>query len=271
MQLTVPPTVTQNMARAKSLLARNEPVRALDALLSAINTFESAEVMGRARSGVEISLRECVDLCNNHKEIQRLIRRISKSDKAVIAYTPGEEGKLATVLRLVRKALAESDNAARQAAEEEALEQKKAQFEAARNAIQSGETPKGRALLRRLGEEYGSEPGVLATIGEILIEAGFLLDAVPYLEQSIADFPRESGAYAALASCYKSLRELEKAEKLYLAAIKEFGAHPKTLANLGALYVAWNKRDKAFEVLRQAVRLDPENRELAALFASVDR
>ena len=271
MQLTVPPTVAQNMARTKSLLARNEPVRALESLLSAIHTFESAEVMGRARSGVEISLRECVDACNNHKEIRRLIQTLAKSDKAAIAYTPGEEPKLAGVLRLIHKALAESKNAAQQAAAEEALAQKQAQFDAARQAIRNGETPKGRALLRRLSEEYGAEPGVLASIGTILIEANFLLDAVPYLEQAIADFPRESGAYAALSSCYMSLRELDKAEKLYLAAIREFGAHPRTLTNLGKLYVEWNKRDKAFEVLQQVLRLEPDNEEAAALFAKVDR
>lgn len=271
MQLTVPPTVAQNFARAKSLFGRNEPVRALEALISAINTYEAAQVLGRARAGVEFSIQECVDACNNHKEIRGLIRKIAKSGTAAIAYAPGEEAKLVSVLNLIRKALAEAENAGKKAAEEEARERKEAQFEAAQKAIQSGEIPKGRALLRRLGEEYGSEPGALASIGSILVAANFPHDAVPYLEQAVADFPRESQAYAMLASCYLDLREHEKAEKLYLAAIKEFGAHPRTLTNLGKLYIQWNKKDKAFDVLRQAVRLDPDNKETADLFAKVDR
>ncbi|SBV95597.1 putative Tetratricopeptide repeat family protein [uncultured delta proteobacterium] len=271
MQLTVPPTVAQNFARAKSLLGRNEPVRALEALVSAINTFEAAEVLGRARAGVEFSIQECVDACNNHKDIRGLIRKIARSDTAAIVYVPGEEAKLVAVLGLIRKALTEAENAGQKAAEEEARTRKEAQFAAAHNAIRNGETPKGRALLRRLGEEYGSEPGALAAIGSILVEANFPHDAVPYLEQAIAAFPRESRAYAMLASCYLDLRELEKAEKLYLAAIKEFGAHPKTLTNLGKLYIQWNKKDKAFDVLRQAVRLDPDNAEIAELYAKVDR
>lgn len=271
MQLTVPPTVAQNFARAKSLLGRNEPVRALEALISAINTFEAAQILGRARAGVEFSIQECVDGCNNHKEIRGLIRKLANSDTAAIAYAPGEEAKLVTVLGLIRKALTEAENAGQQAAEEEARIRKDAQFAAARQAIQDGETPKGRALLRRLGEEYGAEPGALVAIGSILVEANFPHDAVPYLEQAVADFPRESQAYAMLAACYLDLRELEKAEKLYLAAVKEFGAHPKTLTNLGKLYIQWNKKDKAFEVLRQAVRLDPDNAEIAELYAKVDR
>jgi len=271
MQLTVPPTVSQNIARAKKLLERNDVVRALESLILGLNTFEATQVMSRVRVGVEFSIQECVDACNVHKDIRELIQSIAQSDKAVIIYTPGEEAKLVAVLGLVRKALVKAEAQEQQAALERARRQKEMQFAAARQALLQGELPKGRALLRRIGEEYSADLGVLALIGNILIEAGFLADATPYLEQAIADFPREKDAYGALATCYMTLREYEKGEKLYKAAIKEFGAHPRTLTNLGKLYLQWGKREKAFEVLQQVVRRDPDNKEAAELFAKVDR
>ncbi len=271
MQLTVPPAVAGNIARAKSLLGRNETIRGLDALLAAISLFTEAKVVGRGRSGTEIALRECVDICNGNSVIRDLLRSLAKSDKAAIAYTPGQEAKLAAVLNIVRKALAEIEGARAQAAEEERFQRKESLFDTARKCFQSGEAPKGKAILRKLGEEFGEEKGVLADIGKLLSEAGFLPDAAAYFEQAVENFPRESGPYGELAACYAALREYEKAERLYRSAIREFGVHPRTLIHLGKIYIAWNKRDKAFDVLQQAARLDPANQEAAELFAKVDR
>ena len=271
MQLTVPPTVAQDFARTKSLLGRNETIRALEAFTSGLNTFEAAHVLGRARAGVEFTIQECVAVCNNHKDIRNLLQRLSKSDKAAIAYKPGEEAQLVSVLGIIRKALVEAEGAEQRAVEEEVRQYKVSQLAAAHQALQSGEAAKGRALLRRLGEDHSNDQSVLFRIADMLIQAGFMPDAVPYLEQSVADFPRESNAYGVLATCYMTLQEYEKAETLYKAAIKDFGAHPKTMANLGKLYIQWNKKEKAFEVLQQVVRREPDNAEVAELFAKVAR
>ena len=271
MQLTVPPSVSQDIARAKKLLERNEAVRALDSLILGLNGFEAAHVLGRARTGVEFSIRECVEACNGDKNIRGVIRHFAKSEKASITYTPGEEGKLVGILGLLRKALVEAGSAAQRAEEEKTRQRRDTQITTAWKAMRNGELPKGRALLRKTGEEFGSELEVLTMIGDILIEFDFLLDAVPYLEQAIANFPRNGKAYGTLASCYITLREYEKAEKLYRAAIKEFGTHPKTMLNLGKLYLQWNKKENALEVLQQVLRREPDNKEAAELFAQLDR
>ncbi|MDL2209573.1 hypothetical protein LJC26_02070 [Desulfovibrio sp. OttesenSCG-928-O18] len=270
-QLIVPPSVTQNIARSKSLVKRDEPIRALDALLAALDLFEPEKIVGKARSVVEINIYESVTELNSHTRIKRLIQEVAHSDKAAIAYKPGEEGKLAVVLKILRKALAEADAAKAEAAENSAVHRKEELLEKGKACLASGEAPRGKASLRRLSEEYGTEPGVLEEIGRILVAANYKDDAIEFLEQAIELFPRASGAYGVLADCYMTLREFEKGEALYTNAIKEFGAHPKTLVNLGKLYIAWNKRDKAFEVLNKAVRQDPTNEEAKELFAKVDR
>lgn len=271
MQLTVPPSVTQNLARVKSLLGRGETIRALDSFLAAIGLFEEAQIVGRARAGAEIVFRECVDLCNRNAQIRNLIKEIAKSDTAVIAYTAGQESQLASVLRILRKGLAEAETAKEQAALAEAENRREAMFAKALEYFSAGEAPKGRAMLRKIGDEFGGEPGILARVGHILAETDFMPDAVPYFEQAITDFPRDSAPYSELAGCYLKLHEYEKAETLYMAAIRTFGAHPRTLTNLGRLYLTWNKRDKAFEALQQAQRHAPESEEIAALLAKAER
>lgn len=270
-QLQAPPSVIQNIARAKSYVKRDEPVRALDCLLTALELFKPEAILGKARYVVEVNILECVTDLNSHPKIRGILQTFAKSKKAAIAYAPGEEAKLVPVLKILRKALVEMENEKKRAAEALVANRKVSLFEKGKRHIAEGETPRGKAVLRQLGDEFGHEAGVLADIGKILIGAGLQWDAIEFLEQAVEGFPKASGAYADLVACYLAMREYEKAETLYVKAIKEFGEHPQTLVNLGKLYIAWNKRDKAFEILNKAVHRDPGNQEAKELLAKVDR
>lgn len=269
LQLNAPPSVTQNIARAKSYVKRDELIRALDCLLSALELFQPDTIIGKARYVVEVNILECVADLNSHAKIRSLLQSVAKSANVSIAYTPGEEAKLAPVLQILRKALMETEAAKLRAAEEAVSNRKEALFAKARQHLAEGETPRGKAVLRQVGDEFGGEPGVLADIGKILIGKGLQWEAIEFLEQAVENFPRSSGPYADLVACYLEMREYEKAEKLYLKVIKEFGEHPKTLVNLGKMYISWNKKDKAFDVLNKAVRKDPGNEEARALYAKL--
>lgn len=270
-QLTVPASVGQNIARAKSLVKRNEPARAIEALLGALAAFEPQKLVGKARSVAEITIYEAVTELNGHPKIKALIQEVAKSPKAAIAYGPGGEKQLATVLNILLKALTEAE-AAKVRAEAEALEnRRKTLIDKAEEHMAAKEYPRGKAVLRKLGEEFGSEPDIYAYIGTVLAKADLRDDAVEFLELAVETFPRVPAPYGELVSCYIALREFEKAEKVYMKVLKEFGQHPKTLVNLGKLYISWNRKDKAFEILNKAVRMDPQNEEAAELFAKVDR
>ncbi len=269
-QFTAPPSVLQNIARAKNLVRRDDPVRAIDALTAALNLFEPEKILGKARYEIEVNIMECVGELSRHPRVKALLTQISRSATAAIAYAPGEEGRLTPVLAVLRKALAETEAAAARAVEERVEGRKAALLAKGKEHLAAGDMPRGKAALRRLGDEFGTEPGVLAEIGSILVRANLHYDAVEFLEQALEIFPKESGAYAELVNCYLSLREFEKAEALYLKAISQFGRHPRTLVNLGKLYISWNKKDKAFDVLNQAARLDPTNEEAKELRRQVE-
>ena len=270
-QLTPPHAVGQNIARAKSLIKRDEPVRALDCLIAALELFEPAKVIGKARYEVEVNILECVGDISRHPKVRNFLNQLTRSTTAVIAYAPGEEAKLLPVLRVLRKALHESEMEKIQAAQEKVEGRKAMLLEKGKTHLAAGENPRGKAVLRQLGDEYGTEPGILASIGALLVEAKLHYDAVEFLEQAVDAFPKDSNAYGALVNCYSTLNEFEKAEAVYLKAMRQFGQHPKTLLNLAKLYQRWNKKDKAYEVAQQICKLEPANAEARAIMDAVDK
>ena len=269
MQLTAPPSVTQNIARAKSLIQRQELVRALDCLLNALNNFDPRSLVGKARYEVEINIRQCVSAINLNPQICGLLTELTHSSKSSIPYTPGEEAALRTVLSVLRKALENKAEAERQGAQH-ALKQRKADLLAtAQDLLAGGEGVKAKIELRKLATEFDKEPGILAQIGTMLAQANMPADAAEFLELAIEAFPKDGPVYATLVDCYMGIREYEKIEAVYLKALRQFGAHPRTLVNLAKIYKLLNKRQKAAETAQRALTMEPGNAEAQEIVNSI--
>ncbi len=260
-QFIAPPSVLQNIARAKSLSKRDEPVRALGALITALELFEPGKIIGKARYEVEVNILECVNEISRNPKVRDFLTRITRSTSVGIAYAPGEEAKLLPVLRVLRKGLFEQEEEKARSAQEKTENRKQMLLDKGKGHIAAGENPRGKAVLRQLGDEFGHEPGVLAEIGSILIEADLQYEAVEFLEQALEAFPKDGKVYSDLVNCYMGFKEYEKAEAVYLKAVRQFGQHPKTMLNLAKLYMAWNKKELAFDAARQVVRSEPDNKE----------
>jgi pentatricopeptide repeat protein len=258
-QLTAPSNVSQNVARAKSLIHRNEVLRAMNCLISALENYSPHSVVGQARYKLEINIRQCVGDINLHPKVHKLLTELTKSSSPQIPYTPGEEGKLLTVLNVLRKALEKMDEVEQQNAQQ-ALEQRKVElFEAGERLLGEGERVKGKVELRKLATEFGKEPGILERIAGALIKADMAPDAVEFLEMAIENFSKEGQLYRTLIDCYMTMREYEKAEAVYLKVLSQFGANPRTMASLAQLYKLQNKRPKAVEMAQRVLGMEPDN------------
>ncbi len=262
-QTIIPLSVSQNIARAKSLLKRDEPIRSLDALIQALEAYIplGSKLMRKAKFEIEVLIIECVTELNRQPQIRVLLETLSKSSKTNITYAPGQEQKLLALLPIIRKALHETEEAKQRSAQEEVERRKNSLIEKGRGYLESGDAPRGKATLRVLADEFGHEPGILSSIGQWLSDAKLFYEAAEFLEQSISEFPKDSKAYGAATTCYMAVNELGKAEEVYLKAIRQFGNHPKTLLNLAKLYVRLNKKEKAFEAAQLAMKQDPDNAE----------
>ena len=268
-QLSAPPAVTQNIARAKSLIKRHELSRALDCLIIALENFTPGNLVGKARYEVEINIQQCVADINLCPKVRKLLAELVNSPKSDIPYKPGGEMALLTVLGVLRKALENIEQAEKQCTQH-ALTQRKAELLAnGQSLLAGGEGVKARCELRKLATEFGQEPGILAQIGSMFVDANLPADAAEFLELAVEAFPKDGKSYGTLVDCYMGMREYEKAEAVYLKALKQFGQHPRTLINLAKVYKLLNKRQKAAEAAQRALTLDPGNAEAKDIVASI--
>lgn len=251
------PVVAHNFARARAQLRRDDTLRALESMLAGLQQFDPQKLPGKARFEVEVLIIECVQELNRQPAIRDLFSLLTQGKAASVPYTPGQERKLLGVVGLVHKALAEKMAAEERGAEEELQKRRESLEQKGRDFLVSGDSPRGKATLRVLTEEFGHEPGVLLDTGELLLEHKLLFEAAETLEQCMELFPKEGKAYALCAQIYLDLREFAKAETVYTRAIKQFGKHPRTLLSLAKLYMAWNKKEEAFTAAAEALKKDP--------------
>jgi len=268
-QLTAPPSVSQNIARAKSLISRNELPRALDCLIAALENITPGSLVGKARYEVEVHIQRCVADINHNPKIRELLTELTSSSKSNIPYKPGEEAALLAVLGVLRKALENLELAEKQGAQH-ALKQRKAELlENGQRLLAAGEGVKAKVELRKLATEFGKEPEILSQAGGMLLEAELPADAAEFLELAIEAFPKDGQVYGTLVDCYMGMREYEKAEAVYQKALKQFGPHPRTLVNLAKVYKLMNKRKKAAEMAQRALSMDPGNAEAKEIADSI--
>ena len=269
LQLTAPSSVSQNIARAKSLIKRHELQRALDCLITALENFTPGSLIGKARYEMEVNIRQCIADINLNPEISKLLTELTRSPKPVIAYAPGGEAALLTVLGVLRKALKNMEQVEKQGAQHALTQRKTALLENAQRLLAGGEDARAKLELRKLAAEFGKEPGILTHIGSIFVEADMPADAAEFLELAVESFPKDGQNYGTLVDCYMGMREYEKAETVYLKALKQFGPHPRTLVNLAKVYKLLNKRQKTAEMARRALALEPGNAEAKAIADSI--
>jgi pentatricopeptide repeat protein len=269
LQLTVPAVVSQNIARAKSLIKRQELPRGLACLITALENFVPGDLVGHARYEVEVNVQQCVADINLNPKVRQLLSELARSSATHIHYTPGEEAALLSVLGLLRKALENMAQAEKQGTQDARKQHKAELLEAGQRLLAEGEGVKAKVELRRLADEFGREPGILAQAGTLLAQAKMPADAVEFLELAIEAFPKDGGTYGTLVDCYMGMKEYEKAEVVYVKALRQFGSHPRTLVNLAKVYKLMNKRQKAAEAAQKALSLDPGNAEAKAIVDSI--
>lgn len=264
-ELFTTPPVGRNIARAKSQLKRDDTIRALESLLAGLKEFDPRGIPRKTRFEIEVLVQECVRELNRQPAIRSLVETLAKSTTAQVPYTPGQEQKLFGILTLLHKALSEGKVAEQLSTRNRREQRRDDLLQKGRNYLQAGDGIRGKSTLRRLAEEFAEEPGALLQAAELLHKAKLYFEAVEILEQVMATFPKESKAYGLATQIYILVHEYDKAEKVYLKAIRQFGKHPRTLLNLAKLYATWNKGDQAFHTAQEAYAKDPSLQEAKAL------
>jgi tetratricopeptide (TPR) repeat protein len=246
----------ENIARATRDLLKGDLSRALEFSAQAAKLMAQGSIFGREKFEVEVHMQEFLKEFNNHPEVKAHFTAKGVHVTPYVRYDRGGESKLLTALgtlfvEIKKKAAASQENKA--AAKDEEI---KSTMEQAQKWLDAKEFPKAKSKMRLLVEKYPAEPGLKTDVGGRLLKAGLYFEAGEFLEEAIAQNPKDSKALAFAVQAYKNAREFPKVEELYKFALKQYGSHPKTLLHMAEMYLEWHKWDEAFNYAKQAFEGD---------------
>lgn len=255
-QLQNAKSIQEHIARGKGYLRRGELVKSIDAALSAFEQRMGASLIGKDKVETNYSLEEyCIEF-SAHYDVLQFLESINVSVRPVLSYAPGREQQIMERLQLLRKGLVKLEQAQEESEKQQREDRKQKLFGMGRDCFESSNDPKGRSYMRKLVEEFPDDPQLLCDVSRLYLKKDFALEAWEVLEDALQRFPDKSEIYSLATKALCREKRYEKAESIYLTALKQFGKHPVTLLNMSRMYMEWRKKDKAFERAKQALELD---------------
>jgi len=249
----------RDIARAKGSLRKKDFLKAIKEAKRAFQARADCEgLVGQKRIEVDFMLQEFCQVFSSNHGILQLLEQFRLRHKPFIEYARGQSDKVISKLDILTTRLADYHDECEQAKQALIAEDKEKWVRKGRECLERGELPLGRSCLRRAADDYGQEEGLLVSLAELLMAKDLAADAAEFLERARYLFPMDHRAYSMGVKAHMVQGEWEKAEAIYLKALKTFGNHAITLLNIAKLYVKWNKRDKAWEYARMALEQDPE-------------
>lgn len=249
-----PKNVREHIARSKFYLQRGDVLRSLRVMATALELLAGAQIFGRERIEIGILLEDAVRLLGEQETLRRAM-------PGGISYKKGQERELAAGLTRMADALETVLGKAR-------LEERRKRLAELDELVLSGQAEldrkeplEARKFFRRAQELYGDEPGLLVDLGNRLMLAGILPEAMEYFQKSIDATQGDCRAFIFLAQCLDAQGEGAKAEEMVKTALRRFGPSEPLHLRLakGALErKAW---DEALTNARAALDLNPASRD----------
>jgi len=250
-------TIQEHISRAKGYLRRGDIIKSTDAACTAYALNKNVKLMGKDKIETHYALEEyCIEF-SAHSGVLDFLESVNVTVKPIISFVPGKEDLIIERLGLIKKGLVKIEEAQENKVKEKREARKKHLFGTGRDLFESKNYPKGRSFLRKAAEDYPEDAQMLMDIARLFMKHDFPADAYEILAQTIELHPTLAAAYSMGTKALLAEERYEEAEKLYLAAMKQFGKHPNTLLNMSRMYLLWNKKDKAFERAKEALDADP--------------
>ena len=216
-------TIKQDLARSKAAYLKNEDLRAVATLASALKGFVSVKLPGTERSEVESQFREAF---SNVSKIARVLKFVPKG----IPYLKGEEAKLFQYMAAVYKKV-------QQDIESESLEQmrqRKLKIDQlvikGQKLLEDGNLLEAQRNFREAVTLHVDEEGLFPMLAMKLIDKGHYKASLEYLRAAIETSPDNARAYDLITTAVAKLKETEPGLKLLNDARKKTGENPLWLA-----------------------------------------
>jgi tetratricopeptide (TPR) repeat protein len=106
-------------------------------------------------------------------------------------------------------------------------------------------------------------------VAEMLLRRGRFDEALPHFQAGFAEFPGDPAVMIGLAKCYRSLAQVEAAEKVVAAGLERYPQHPQLLQLRGQLEADNERFEAALAWLRRAEAQAPNDRGTVFALANV--
>lgn len=249
-------TTREYISRAQASLRRDHVLKSLDAAVGALGLMISNRFFGKEKFETEVLMQELIKHLNNHQEIKDYFHARKVFATPFLRYSPGGEAKILPKIKELQQAFLGHMEAREEAEKADRVAEKERLLTKGQELLDAGQAARGKGYLRRVVEHFGSEAGIITEIGRRMLAAKLYPEAAEILEQGIERFPADSKAYALAIQSYTKLQEYEKAEAVFLRALRQFGAHPRTHLNMSRLYLEWRRYDKAYDFAKMAYDKD---------------
>jgi tetratricopeptide (TPR) repeat protein len=249
-----PKNVREQIARSKFYLQRKDVLRSLRVLSQGLGLLSGSQIFGRERIEISILMEEAVRLLGEHEAIKRAV-------PGGLSYKKGQERELAVSLTRMADALetilgkAQVEERRRRMAELDGL------ILAGQAELDKKQPLEARKFFRRAMEAFGEEPGLLVDLGNRLMLAGLVSEAMEYFQKSIETAPTDARAYNFLAQCHEALGEGLKAEEIIKATLRRFGPNEDLLVRLAKAALARRAWSEALVNAQAALEINPTGRD----------
>lgn len=249
-----PKNVREQIARSKFYLQRKDILRSLRVLSQGLSLLVGSQIFGRERIEISILMEEAVRLLGEHDAIKRAV-------PGGLSYKKGKERELAASLTRMADALeailgkAQVEERRRRMAELDEL------VLAGQAELDQKQPLEARKFFRRAMENFSDEPGLLVDLGNRLMLASLVSEAIEYFQKSIEVAPTDIRAYNFLAQCHEALGEGLKAEEIIKATLRRFGPNEDMLVRLAKAALARRAWKEALESAQAALEVNPIGRD----------
>lgn len=264
-------SIRENISRARGYLRRDDLPRCIEAASDALMRKGNNPALGLGRSEVELLFVELCDDFSRHPKVVAFLEGLGISGGPFLRYKAGDEMLLAKKLAAFRMKMEQVEIQKRESAAQKRIQQMEEWLRLGREQLAQKNYPKGKVYLRRVVETFGDEPDVIRNVGKLFLDAGLQTEAAEMFDLAIERMPNDQHAWKLAIETCDLLGEFQKAEALYLDAIKVFGAHPMTYLNIAKFYLKWHKKDDAYEYVQRALAVDPDLAEAKAIRDKLDR
>lgn len=256
--------MSQELTNARRLLSKvSSDLKQGQFISAATAVRDGARMFGRVPM-IKKESEELTNLLQTACDHLRYNKEVAKLFPLAFNYTPGQENELADLMNQLIEALQEAST-------EDAIrkrnEQIAADFARGRKQLEDGRLDEARATFAAFAEDYSDEAELIASVGELFMNAGQLDDAYRYLAAAVKLEPGSAHLLNRLGIVLRKMKKFEQAEAVYVKATDIEPGDPNLYFNKARVYLDQLEWSKAIADAQKALDLSPDFSEAGKLIA----